>query len=147
MKRLIVDICGSRILPLPLNFNNFSVDFGILLPFSTLIFFVKISYSLELVFGGHTLCRWHIFIYNKTKHITIYFWIYSISLLRQYFIWSFFHVSFVSIWNIMYMTTNVFEPFQDLLSLHVRLYWMKKCCSYSEICKPTLTRYFYAIHV
>ena len=145
MKRLIVDICGSRILPLPLNFNNFSVDFGILLPFSTLIFFVKISYSLELIFGGHTLCRWHIFIYNKIKHITIYFWIYSISLLRQYFIWSFFHVSFVSIWNIMYMTTNVFEPFQDLLSLHVRLYWMKKCCSYSEICKPTLTRYFHAI--
>ena len=148
MKRLIVDICGSRILPLPLNFNNFSfVDFGILLPFSTWIFFVKISYSLELIFGGHTLCRWHIFIYNKQNILPSIFEYIPYHYCGSISFEVFFHVSFVSIWNIMYMTTNVFEPFQDLLSLHVRLYWMKKCCSYSEICKPTLTRYFHAIHV
>ena len=120
MKRLIVDICGSRILPLPLNFNNFSVDFGILLPFSTWIFFVKISYSLELIFGGHTLCRWHIFIYNKTKHITIYFWIYSISLLRQYFIWSFFFMFPLFQYEILCI-------WQQMFLSHFKIYFLYMC--------------------
>ena len=119
MKRLIVDICGSRILPLPLNSNNFLVDFGILLPFSTWIFFVKVSYSLELFFGGHTLCRWHIFIYNKQNILPSifeyipYHYCGSISF-EVFFMFPLFQYEILCIWQQMFLS-------------HFKIYFLYMC--------------------
>ena len=110
MKRLIVDICGSRILPQPLNFRveifcrlvfhihfAHSSQFTLLLPQVLHRIFHNITYNLELNFRG-----WHyaddtsLYIYSNT-HIS--FLCENADIMRQCFI----QVSRVFFqWNIMY---------------------------------------------
>ena len=120
---MIVDICGSRILPQPLNFRVeifcrlvFHIHFAHSSQF-TLFYprfhriFHNITYNLELNFRG-----WHyaddtsLYIYSNT-HIS--FLCENADIMRQCFI----QVSRVFFNEILCMRRgNIFEPFSDLIS-------------------------------
>ena len=122
---MIVDICGSRILPQPLNFRveifcrlvfhihfAHSSQFTLLLPQVLHRIFHNITYNLELNFRG-----WHyaddtsLYIYSNT-HIS--FLCENADIMRQCFI----QVSRVFLFNeILCMRRgNIFELFSDLIS-------------------------------
>ena len=125
VNRLIVDICGSRILPQPLNLKDFFVRFVFHFHFALLhIFFFfnmfQIRYNLELNFGGQFMQMAHLYLQNNILNFFC-FWIFFT--MRHNILFNFFSCKLpldeiLCIWHKCFWTIPRFTSFTHVLRLY-----------------------------